>query len=102
MKISFIGAGSVGFTRKIVADLLIVPELRNVEISLMDIDANNLQMIHRILEHDIEVNRLEGVRLTKTTDRRESLSGAKYIFDFARVGVSKHSKKISGSRCDMG
>jgi alpha-galactosidase len=86
MKIAFIGAGSVGFTRKMVADILAVPELRDCEIALMDIDGANLEMIYNILKKDIQANALANVRLTKTTDRRESLAGAKYIFSFARVG----------------
>jgi alpha-galactosidase len=86
MKISFIGAGSVGFTRKLVTDILTVPELRDIEISLMDINRSNLEMIYHILERDINANGLKQVKLTKTTDRKESLKGAKYIFVFMRVG----------------
>jgi alpha-galactosidase len=86
MKFSFIGAGSVGFTRKMVSDILTVPELRDCEISLMDIDRKNLDMIYRVLDRDIKANNLGGVKLTRTTDRRESLEGARYIFSFARVG----------------
>ena len=86
MKISFIGAGSVGFTRKMVTDILSVPALQNIEISLMDIDSANLEMIYNVLSRDIKANNLGNVRLSKTTDRRESLKGAKYIFSFIRVG----------------
>jgi len=86
MKIAFIGAGSVGFTRKMVSDILSVPELRDIEISLMDIDNRNLEMIYNVLNRDIKANGLDKVRLSKTTDRRESLKGAKYIFSFIRVG----------------
>jgi alpha-galactosidase len=86
MKIVFIGAGSVGFTRKIAADILSVPELRNIELSLMDIDGVNLDRVFQVLERDIKANGLSHVRLTKTTDRRESIRGAKYIFSFIRVG----------------
>jgi alpha-galactosidase len=86
MKIAFIGAGSVGFTRKLVADILIVPELQDIEIALMDIDSSNLDMIYHVLDKDIQANGLKQVRLTKTTNRRDSLKGAKYIFSFARVG----------------
>jgi alpha-galactosidase len=69
-----------------VTDILTVPELRDCEISLMDIDGKNLDMIYRILDRDIKANGLNGVRLSKTTDRRRSLEGARYIFSFARVG----------------
>ena len=37
MKISFIGAGSVGFTQTLVRDILKVKKLQNIEISLHDI-----------------------------------------------------------------
>lgn len=86
MKIAFIGAGSVIFTRKMVTDILSVPEFQNIEISLMDINAAYLEMIYNILDRDIKANGLSNIRLTKTTDRRESLRGAKYIFTFVRVG----------------
>ena len=32
-KISFIGAGSIGFTRKLLGDVLAVPEFKNIEIA---------------------------------------------------------------------
>ena len=45
MKISFIGAGSVGFTQLLVRDILKVKKLQNIEISLHDISKKNLFMI---------------------------------------------------------
>ena len=41
-KIAFIGAGSFGFTRGLVRDLLTFPALADAEIALMDIDAERL------------------------------------------------------------
>ena len=41
-KIAFIGAGSWGFTRKLVRDVLTFPLLENSTIALMDIDAEQL------------------------------------------------------------
>ena len=40
-KIAIIGAGSVGFTKKLFTDLLCVPEFRDVEIALTDISQHN-------------------------------------------------------------
>ena len=40
-KIAFIGAGSFGFTRKLVRDILTFPAFRDATIALMDIDAEN-------------------------------------------------------------
>jgi alpha-galactosidase len=86
MKIAFIGAGSVGFTRKMVGDILAVPELQDVEIALEDIDSKNLEMVYNILDRDIKANKLSHVKLSKTTSQKEVLTGAKYVFAFARVG----------------
>lgn len=41
-KIAFIGAGSWGFTRKLVRDVLTFPLLADATISLMDIDDERL------------------------------------------------------------
>ena len=46
-KIAFIGAGSFGFTRKLVKDVLTFPLLENATIALMDIDPERLDYIKR-------------------------------------------------------
>jgi len=84
-KIAIIGAGSVGFTRKLVADVLCVAELRDVEIALTDIDERNLAMIQRILETVVEVNKLP-TKITATADRRRALEGARYVINCVRIG----------------
>ncbi|MBI4979585.1 MAG: alpha-glucosidase/alpha-galactosidase [Spirochaetes bacterium] len=84
-KIAFIGAGSLGFTRKLLADILTVPEFKDIEIAFTDINAANLDMVYKICERDIKANGLS-VKLTKTTDRREAVSGAQYIVNTVRVG----------------
>ena len=38
-KIAFIGAGSIGFTRRLLADLLTVPEFHDIEVAFTDINA---------------------------------------------------------------
>ncbi|HOL22348.1 MAG TPA: alpha-glucosidase/alpha-galactosidase, partial [bacterium] len=43
VKIAFIGAGSLGFTRGLVRDILTFPLLRDATISLMDIDKERLE-----------------------------------------------------------
>ena len=50
MKVAVIGAGSVGFTRKLIRDLLKVPELQATEFALHDINPDNLAMIAQIME----------------------------------------------------
>jgi len=49
-KIAIIGAGSVGFTKKLCSDILKVPEFAaaGIEIALTDINAHNLDMVAQI------------------------------------------------------
>ena len=44
-KIAFIGAGSIGFTRGLLRDLLAVPEFNHLEVAFNDINAHNLDMV---------------------------------------------------------
>ncbi|MEM7041844.1 MAG: alpha-glucosidase/alpha-galactosidase [Pseudomonadota bacterium] len=84
-KIAIIGAGSIGFTRKLVADLMSVPELQDIEIALTDISVRNLDMIRQILARMVEANDLPAV-VTASTDRRAALDGARYIVNCTRIG----------------
>ncbi len=85
IKIAFIGAGSIGFTRRLVADLLTVPEFADVEFAFTDINARNLNMVAEICRRDIEANGLK-TRITATTSRRAALKDAKYVFVVVRIG----------------
>lgn len=84
-RIAFIGAGSIGFTRKLVADLLTVPEFHDVELAFTDINQRNLDMVARICRTDIAANGVKAT-ITATTDRRAALQGAKYVFVVVRIG----------------
>ncbi len=48
-KLTIIGAGSVGFTKKLCQDILKVPEFEDIEIALTDINAHNLDMVAQII-----------------------------------------------------
>ncbi len=85
LKIAILGAGSVGFTRNMVRDILCVPELQEILIALHDIDERNLSMVYQLIERDIRESNLPAV-VEKHLDRKSALEGAKYIFSFVRVG----------------
>ena len=84
-KIAIIGAGSVGFTKKLVSDIVSVPELREVEFALTDISEHNLSLVRQIIERVVKVNKLP-TAITATTDRRRALDGARYVISCVRVG----------------
>ncbi|MBN2449367.1 MAG: alpha-glucosidase/alpha-galactosidase [Lentisphaeria bacterium] len=85
-KVAFIGAGSVGFTRKLTLDLLGVPEFSDLEFAYMDISRRNLDMVYELVRRDIRANGLKKVKLTRTLNRRAAIRGAKYVINVARVG----------------
>lgn len=84
-KVSFIGAGSIGFTRGLLRDLLTVPEFKDIEVTFMDINSHNLEMVTELCQRDIKENGLN-IQIQATTDRREALKDAKYVFCTIRLG----------------
>jgi len=84
-KIAFIGAGSIGFTRGLLSDILTVPEFNDIEVAFTDINPHNLEMVTQLCQRDIDENRLK-IKILSTIDRREALKGAKYIFNVVRIG----------------
>ncbi|MDQ0227705.1 alpha-glucosidase/alpha-galactosidase [Metabacillus niabensis] len=84
-KVTFIGAGSIGFTRGLLRDLLSVPEFRNIEVAFTDISQENLDMVTQLCQRDIDENGLT-IKIHSTTNRKEALIGARYIFNVVRIG----------------
>ena len=85
IKIAFIGAGSVGFTRRLFRDVLTVPELQDTHFAFTDISRPNLEMVTQLCDKDIAQNHLPA-RITATTNRRRALQGADYIINCTRIG----------------
>lgn len=84
-KVAFVGAGSIGFTRGLLRDLLAVPEFHDIEVAFTDINEHNLDMVTQLCQRDIRENGLE-IQIQATTDRRTALRGARYVFVVIRVG----------------
>ena len=85
IKVAFIGAGSVGFTRTLFRDILTVPELQDTRFAFTDINRQNLDMVRKLCDKDISENRLPAT-IDATTDRRQALEGADYIINCTRIG----------------
>ena len=84
-KVTFIGAGSIGFTRVLLRDMLAVPEFHNIEVAFTDINPDNLRMVTQLCQRDIDANGLN-IKIHATENRREALTGAKYVINAVRVG----------------
>ena len=74
-KIAFIGAGSFGFTRTLVKDILTFEAFRDVHICLMDIDPERLGYIKRACDKIVAKGQYPAT-VTATTNRAEALEGA--------------------------
>lgn len=85
MNVAIIGAGSKEFTRKLVGDLLSVPELRDTCFHLTDIDEKNLELMDLIVKNDIKNNNLPA-KVFSSKNRKEVLEGADYVINSVRVG----------------
>jgi len=85
IKVAMVGAGSIGFTRRLVQDILTASELEDTEFAFTDINKPNLDMVYQLAERDIEANK-KPAKLTATRNRRKALEGADYVFSMVRVG----------------
>ncbi|HHT25786.1 MAG TPA: alpha-galactosidase [Firmicutes bacterium] len=75
VKIAFIGAGSLGFTRSLVRDILTFPKLADATIALMDIDEERLDFARRATERIVREGNYPA-KVVATMDRKEALDGA--------------------------
>ena len=95
-KITFIGAGSLGFTAELVRDILTFPLLQDATIALMDIDAERLAWAKRGVEKLIEAGSYPA-RVTASLDRAEALKDADVVLTTILAGsteVWKHDIEI--------
>ena len=74
-KIAFIGAGSLGFTRGLVRDILTFPLLQDATLALMDIDAERLEFAQKSVQRIVDMGGYPA-RVEATLNRAEALTGA--------------------------
>jgi len=84
-KIVIIGAGSHTFSRHLITDVLTFPELRDSTISLMDVVQEPLDLMTAFAKKLVEQNGFK-TKIESTTNRRQALAEADYVFVTIRVG----------------
>src|SRR5437764_1085947 len=84
-RIAFVGAGSVVFTKHLLADLLAFEELHDAEIALHDIDADRLATAEAMARY-VAAARGAAPRITTHVDRRSALDGADYVLNMVQIG----------------
>jgi alpha-galactosidase len=86
IKVTFVGAGSIEFTRNVVTDLCSYPEFHGrLHLSLYDISAGRLAHAERLARR-IAAQTGCGAEVTATADRRAALAGADYVINEVQVG----------------
>ena len=84
--IAFLGAGSVVFTRELLADILSFDELKGVTLALHDIDAERLETAVAIARRTADQLGAAPV-ITSSLDRRAALAGADFVINSIQVGM---------------
>ncbi|NOU73582.1 alpha-galactosidase [Paenibacillus sp. LMG 31458] len=84
-KITFLGAGSTVFAKNVLGDCLHTPALQGFEIALFDIDHERLQDSANMLNNIKKTSGSTSV-IKVYTDRKEALSGSKYVVNAIQVG----------------
>ncbi|HET7270655.1 MAG TPA: alpha-glucosidase/alpha-galactosidase [Rubrobacter sp.] len=86
MKIAFIGAGSVVFTKSLMTDTLSFPELHGTTIALHDIDPERLEtagMMARWTSEQLGAD----AKVEEHLDRRGALEGADFVVNMVQIGM---------------
>ncbi len=87
-KITFIGAGSLGFTSELVRDILTFPLLEDAHIALMDINAERLEWAKMGVEKLIAAGKRPAT-VSATLDRAEALKGADVVLTTILTGSTE-------------
>jgi alpha-galactosidase len=85
MKVTIIGAGSVEFTRNVLADILSFDELEGVAVALHDIDADRLATAEAMARYTNDSTGA-GATIESHLERRSALDGADYAINEIQVG----------------
>ncbi|MCC6626583.1 MAG: alpha-glucosidase/alpha-galactosidase [Chloroflexi bacterium] len=87
VKIAIIGAGSVVFSRRLIADVLSWPELSDSAIALVDIDSGRLALVEAMARR-LVADGGHGATVEATTERGQALDGADYVIATFATGWS--------------
>ncbi|PMQ01714.1 MAG: alpha-glucosidase/alpha-galactosidase [Dictyoglomus sp. NZ13-RE01] len=89
IKISFVGAGSVRYTLKLLGDIFKTKELFGVTISLMDIDEERLNATY-VLAEKYRKELSADVKIEKTLSLEESIDSASFVINTALHRAKGH------------
>ena len=84
-KIVIVGAGSVVFSRKLIADIVLTDKLSGSTIALCDIDPEGLEVTSQLARRMVAEAKAD-IEVKSSTDRRDVLPGADYVIQTIAIG----------------
>jgi len=91
-RVTFVGAGSVVFTRQLLADLLRFDDLPVLDLRLHDIDERRLAVAEGTARQVSERSGRE-IHISATTDRRRALADTDFVVNMVQVGGIDATRK---------
>jgi alpha-galactosidase len=88
-KITYVGAGSAVFARRVLTDILAVPDLEPGTFALVDVDAGRLDIARRIAER-LVARSPRPWRVVASTDRRDVMDGSDIVVNSIEVAGRDH------------
>ena len=86
MKITFLGAGSTVFAKNVLGDIILTPEIKDIELALYDIDPERMRDTHCMLQKIIAFTKRTDVKVISYTERKKALRGADFAVNAIQVG----------------
>ena len=97
MKITFMGAGSTIFAKKVLGDIMLCPDLQKAELALYDINSERLkesELMVLALNKNCNESRATVTSYLGVENRREALRGADFVINAIQVGGYEPSTVI--------
>jgi alpha-galactosidase len=85
IRIAFVGAGSVTFTRRLLRDIFSFPELGHVQIALHDIDGERLSVAEALARRTAELHGAKP-RIVASADRKTALHDSDVVVNMVAIG----------------
>lgn len=86
MKITFLGAGSTVFSKNVLGDIILTPEIQDAELALYDIDENRLNESYSMLNNILSNSGRKDIVITKYLNLKDSLKNADFAINAIQVG----------------
>ena len=84
-RIAFIGAGSYGFTHRLLVDILSYDALRDSELAFMDVDDDRLDAVKVVAAEYLKTQSIATKPLF-TKNRKRALEGADFVINLVKIG----------------